>query len=137
MQAYATAERPATGQRLVALDPIPPASRRQDFSGGESETALLDLVFGRLADLVADRVLARIAATEDTHAGEWMNAHDAAAYLGIHRDTLRKLAAQRSIPVHQDGPRAASSTSAENELDDWRRSAQATHATAASLRAAS
>ena len=95
MQAYATVERPTTGQRLRALDPMPPASRRQDFTGGESETDLLDLLLGRLADLVADRLLARTAPTGEAHAGEWMDAHDAAAYLGIHRDTLRKLAAQR------------------------------------------
>jgi hypothetical protein len=44
MQAYATVERLATGQRLRALDPIPLASRRHDLSGGESEAVLLDLV---------------------------------------------------------------------------------------------
>jgi excisionase family DNA binding protein len=136
MQAYATVERPVTGQRLRALDPMPPASRRQDFTGGDSETDLLDLLLGRLADLVADRLLARTAATEDAHAGEWMDAHDAAAYLGIHRDTLRKLATQRSIPVHQDGPRCKLYFR-RDELDDWRRSTPATRRTAASLRAAS
>jgi excisionase family DNA binding protein len=65
-----------------------------------------------------------------------MDAHDAASYLGMHRDTLRKLAAQRSIPVHQDGPRCKLYFRRE-ELDDWRQSALAARRTAASLRAAS
>jgi excisionase family DNA binding protein len=136
MQAYATVEPPTTGQRLRAVDPMPPASGRQDFTGGDSDTALLDGLLGRLADLVADRLLARTAATKDAHAGEWLDAHDAAAYLGMHRDTLRKLAAQRSIPVHQDGPRCKLYFR-RDELDDWRRSTPATRRTAASLRAAS
>jgi excisionase family DNA binding protein len=65
-----------------------------------------------------------------------MDAHEAAAYLGIHRDTLRKLAAQRSIPVHQDGPRRKLYFR-RDELDEWRRSTPTMRSTAASLRAAS
>jgi excisionase family DNA binding protein len=48
-----------------------------------------------------------------------MDAHEAAAYLGMHRDTVRKLATQRSIPVHQDGPRCKLYIR-RDELDAWR-----------------
>lgn len=114
MQAYATAERPARGQRLRILDSISPARQ------GPSEGALLDQLLGRLADLVAERLMERgDARTQE--ADDWMDARGAAAYLGIHRDTLRKLAAQRAIPVHQDGPRCKLYFRRE-ELDDWRRS---------------
>jgi excisionase family DNA binding protein len=65
-----------------------------------------------------------------------MDAHVAAAYLGIHRDTLRKLAAQRAIPVHQDGPRCKLYFR-RGELDEWRQSGPARRRTAASLRAVS
>jgi excisionase family DNA binding protein len=49
-----------------------------------------------------------------------MDASKAAAYLGMHRDTLRKLAAQRAVPVHQDGP-GCKLYFRRDELDDWRR----------------
>ena len=136
MQAYATVEQPTTGQRLRAADPMPPASSRQAFAGCDSETVLLDLMLGRLEDLVADRLMTRTAATEYAHPGDWTDAHGAAAYLGMHRDTLRKLAAQRSVPVHQDGPRCKLYFR-RDELDDWRRSTPATRRPAAGLRAAS
>ena len=81
---------------------------------------MLDQLLGRLADLVAERLLeSSDACTRD--ADEWMDARRAAAHLGIHRDTLRKLAAQRAIPVHQDGPRCKLYFR-RDELDDWRRS---------------
>jgi excisionase family DNA binding protein len=88
---------------------------------------------GRLADLVADRLLELIAATPDPQASDWMDARSAAGYLGIHRDTLRKLAAQRAIPVHQDGPRCKLYFR-RDELDDWRRSARPSRTRAARLR---
>ena len=134
MKAYVTAEASTSGQRLRILDSTPAASGRREIGQVESETALLDLVLGRLADLVADRLLASNAAAQEPQVGDWMDAHEASAYLGVHRDTLRKLAAQRSIPVHQDGPRCKLYFS-RGELDDWRRSTPSCR-TAASLRAA-
>ena len=53
-----------------------------------------------------------------------MDARAAAEYLRIHRDTLRKLAAERAVPVHQDGPGCKLFFRRE-ELDDWRRSSGA------------
>lgn len=46
----------------------------------------------------------RTEAKSSDHASERLDARGAAEYLGVHRDTLRKLAAQRAIPTHQDGP---------------------------------
>jgi excisionase family DNA binding protein len=51
---------------------------------------------------------------------EWMDARSAAEYLGVHRDTLRKLAAERAVPVHQDGP-GCKLYFRRDELDEWRR----------------
>lgn len=116
MQAYATAERPAQDQRLRILDSTSPIPAHQS----PPEGALLDQLLGRLADLVAERLLERSDACIHD-ADEWMDARGAATYLGIHRDTLRKLAAQRAIPVHQDGPRCKLYFR-RDELDDWRKS---------------
>ena len=53
-----------------------------------------------------------------------------------YRDTLRKLAARRAIPSHQDGPRCRLYFQ-RDELDEWRRSARPTGSDAAQLRAVS
>lgn len=133
MQAYATKERPATGQLLRTLDPTP-AQLRQACIGGDSEAALLDQLLGRLANLVADRLLERTAAAPDAIASDWFDARGAAEYLGVHRDTVRKLAAQRAIPAHQDGPRCKLYFR-RDELDAWRCSARPTSTRASRLRA--
>jgi excisionase family DNA binding protein len=52
-----------------------------------------------------------------------LDARGAAEYLGVHRDTLRKLAAQRAIPTHQDGP-GCKLYFRRDELDEWRRTAR-------------
>jgi len=57
-------------------------------------------------------------------ADDWMDARGAAAYLDIHRDTLRKLAAERAVPVHQDGP-GCKLYFHRDELDEWRRTSRA------------
>lgn len=51
--------------------------------------------------------------------GEWLDSRTAAEYLGVHRDTLRKLAAERAIPVHQDG-RGCKLFFRRADLDEWR-----------------
>jgi excisionase family DNA binding protein len=114
MQAYVTAERPAE-QRLRVLDLTPSTAAHQ----APFEGALLDQLLGRLADLVAERLMERNEASPSR--AEWMDARTAAAYLGVHPDTLRKLAAQRAIPFHQDGPRCKLYFR-HDELDDWRKS---------------
>ncbi|MGN6869286.1 MAG: helix-turn-helix domain-containing protein [Solirubrobacteraceae bacterium] len=65
----------------------------------------------------------RTDARTSEQASEWLDARGAAEYLGVHRDTLRKLAAQRAIPTHQDGP-GCKLFFRRDELDEWRRSAR-------------
>jgi len=131
MQAYATSERLPLGDQLHTLDRT---STQTAATAGDSDRALIDQILGRLADLVVDRLMQCSAASHSDHAGAWLDARGAAEYLGIHRDTLRKLAAQRAIPTHQDGPRCKLYFR-QDELEQWRRSARPTHAAAAVLRA--
>jgi|SRR5579884_823963 len=119
MQAYATTKRLAPAEQFRVLDP---PSVRHSFEADSSSNALLDQLLVRLADLVVERLTERSSASTSDHVSEWMDARGAAEYLGIHRDTLRKLAAQRSIPSHQDGPRCKLYFRRE-ELDNWRQSA--------------
>ncbi len=99
MQAYATAERLSPESRPRHLDPLP----RARSEGAEIYLAALDVLLGRLADLVVERVMER-PTVANRPVQEWLDARSAAEYLGVHRDTLRKLAAERAVPVHQDGP---------------------------------
>lgn len=72
----------------------------------DADGSMLDAVIDRLADRVAQRlaiVLERGTPAEASD-NEWLDSRHAADYLGIHRDTLRKLAAERAIPSEQDGP---------------------------------
>jgi excisionase family DNA binding protein len=120
MQAYANA------QRLIQTTPL---SRSQSTSDPESvrnaaDTAVIEQLLVRLADLVVDRLTARTEASTESAQDDWMDARAAADYLGIHRDTLRKLAAERAVPVHQDGP-GCKLYFRRDELDDWRRSSNA------------
>jgi excisionase family DNA binding protein len=88
------------------------------------DSALIDQLLGRLADLVVDRLAARSRAETEQPPDEWMDARAAAVYLGVHRDTLRKLSAERAVPVHQDGP-GCKLYFRRDELDEWRRSGRA------------
>jgi excisionase family DNA binding protein len=133
MQAYAAAERLPSDNRLRASNLTSRALSGEASTAGESERALVDLILGRLADLVVDRLVERTAANNGDHADEWLDARSAAEYLGVHRDTLRKLAAQRAIPVHQDG-RGCKLYFRRDELDEWRRSARSMRAATAVLR---
>jgi excisionase family DNA binding protein len=51
---------------------------------------------------------------------EWLDCRHAAEYLGLHRDSLRKLAAGRAIPSEQDGP-GCKLYFRRGDLDAWRR----------------
>jgi excisionase family DNA binding protein len=82
---------------------------------------VLDAVIAELAERVAAAVVSRLGATQDQDAAEWLDSREAAAYLGVHRDTLRKLAAERAIATHQDGP-GCKLFFRRSELDEWRRS---------------
>jgi excisionase family DNA binding protein len=117
MQAYATAERLTLGEHVYR-------SRPKSDTGSPCsapDTALVDQLLGRLADLVVDRLMARTEASVNSSEGDWMDTRAAASYLGIHRDTLRKLAAARIVPVHQDGP-GCKLYFRRDQLDEWRRS---------------
>ncbi len=73
---------------------------------------------------MADRLAAAanaLAAPRSSREDEWLDSRHAAEYLGIHRDTLRKLAAERAIPTEQDGP-DCKLYFRRSDLDAWRRS---------------
>lgn len=82
--------------------------------------ALVTQLVNQFADRVAAAVAQRLAhgATRDD---EWYDSRHAAEYLGVHRDTLRKLAAERTIPAEQDGP-GCKLYFRRSDLDTWRRS---------------
>lgn len=81
-------------------------------------SGLLDEFIFQLAERVAARIAVQVPDPADNH-GEWLDSRHAAEYLGIHRDTLRKLAAERAIPSEQDGP-GCKLWFRRSDLDAWR-----------------
>jgi excisionase family DNA binding protein len=67
-------------------------------------------------------VATRLAAPPRDGAHEWLDTRRAAEYLGIHRDSLRRLAAERTIPTEQAGP-GCKLYFKRSDLDSWRCSA--------------
>lgn len=96
MQAYASANTARPFQLRVLESPLPGAP----VAAG---AGVLDELLGQLADLVADRVAMRVAAPRRDEKDEWLDTRRAAEYLGIHRDSLLRLAAARAIPIEQAG----------------------------------
>ena len=129
MQAYDTASRLVPGERPRNQAPM----LRQVDSGDDLSRVVIDQLLSRLADLISERLVGRLADTSERKAEEWMDARSAAEYLGLHRDTVRKLAAERSLPAHQDGP-GCKLFFRRGELDEWR---QASHPRWSQLRAVS
>ena len=87
-----------------------------------AESSLLDALIDQLARRLAERLAAatsRSQAGEPNGEDEWLDSRHAAAYLGVHRDTLRKLAAERAIPSEQDGPNCKLYFR-RSDLDSWR-----------------
>lgn len=83
--------------------------------------SIVDVLLDRLAERVAAAVVAQIGSGVVNPTDDWLDSRQAAEYLGLHRDTLRRLAAARAISSEQNGHgcklffrRAA--------LDEWRRS---------------
>ncbi len=118
MQAYATAEPvpPTWELRAVPSNPQPRTVDEVDTL----RNRLLDELIGQLADEIADRVAARIVAGQPARDG-WLDTRGAAAYLGVHRDTIRRLAAESVLPAQQAGARCKLYFR-RRDLDDWRSS---------------
>lgn len=81
----------------------------------------VELLLAHLADLVAERLTTRLGATAD--ADEWLDTRAAAAYLGVHRDTVRRLAAEKVVPSEQEKP-GCKLFFRRSDLDAWRCSDQ-------------
>ncbi len=134
MSAYATAQ-PARAIQLARPDSLlraheaapAEADRRIEAARARPTTALpgRDSLVEALIDDIAERVAASVAAKladiDGASTPEWLDSRDAADYLGVHRDTLRKLAAERAIPTHQDGP-GCKLFFRRSDLDEWRQS---------------
>jgi excisionase family DNA binding protein len=117
MTAYAAAEKPGLNRQPTLRNtgvstPVPTET-------AASGAALLDQLVLQLADLVADRLIERSRTEQATSTVAWLDTKQAGEYLGVHRDTIRKLAAERVIPTHQDGPGCKLYFRRE-ELDEWR-----------------
>lgn len=116
MAAYATAKRTSWSDQVhllptrrspASLRPVRPA-----------DGAALDAILVQLADLVAERLAARLAAAKPND-GEWLDTRDAAEYLGVHCDNIRRLAAERAVPSEQEGP-GCKLFFRRSDLDAWR-----------------
>ena len=81
-------------------------------------SSLIEEFIGQLAERVAVR-LAEETISRATSTAEWLDSRHAAEYLGVHRDTLRKLAGERGIPSEQDGP-GCKLWFRRSDLDAWR-----------------
>ena len=97
MQAYSMAETGRSSQ--LHLVERPSALSLGATSDGN---AVLNQLLVQLADLVADRVAAELVAPARERADEWLDTRRA-EYLGIGRDSVRRLAAERAIPTEQAG----------------------------------
>jgi excisionase family DNA binding protein len=112
MQAYASAE-------TAPVAPVVPLRVFGSSSAAGAAGGVLDDLLAQLADLVADRIAVRLAGPRASGKDEWLDTRRAAEYLGIHRDSLRRLAAERAIPTEQ----AATGCKLyfkRSDLDAWR-----------------
>jgi len=78
-----------------------------------------------LADRVAERVSSRLS-EQRNDLDRWLTTREAAEYLAMHPDTLRKLAAARTISSVQDGPGCVRHFRL-SDLDTWRESGGRSH----------
>ena len=117
MQAYASAEM-ATPVELRPFD------FRPTTTGSTSKAAPhgfdFDELLSQLADLVAARIVERLPRPDNAGTDDWLDTRGAAEYLGIHRDSLRRLAAERTIPAEQAGA-GCKLFFRRSDLDAWRR----------------
>ena len=108
--------------------------RQQDGSDVMAGVEILDQLLDAVAARVAAAITARLT-TETERDDEWLDSRHAAEYLGVHRDTLRKLAAERAIEHEQDGP-GCKLYFRRSHLDAWRRTGGRPRHLASSLAAA-
>ena len=125
MAAYATPQREFSDRALrLAEDPRPTrrAAKAPDASEWNelTELGIVEHLVDRLAEKVAAIIAERLSVPDD-RTDEWFDSRNADEYLGVHRDTLRKLAAERAIPMEQDGP-GCKLYFRRSDLDVWRRS---------------
>jgi excisionase family DNA binding protein len=128
MQAYASTELHPNG------NPLPRSIAGEVATRPVADRSLIEHLLGQIADLVVDRLAERTKVEAGDRAVRWLDVRGAADYLGIHPDTLRKLAAQRAIPTHQHGPRCKLFF-LRGELDEWRLAAKPVHSRTPRLRA--
>ena len=122
MQAYASAEMaPAAELRLIDRHPTISANASPTATGN----VIVDELLSHLADLVAARVIDRVRRDRTSAADEWLDTRGASEYLGIHRDSLRRLAAERAIPAEQAGA-GCKFFFRRSDLDVWRHRGSAT-----------
>lgn len=99
MEAYATAVTAPIAQLRVLERPVSPTAA----PSATGENLILNELLGQLADLVAERVAARLREPQRGPADGWLDTRHAAEYLGIGRDSVRRLAAEGSLPTEQAG----------------------------------
>jgi integrase len=114
MSAYANLPKP---RALLELGPAPhqgPESRPErgwpgrSSIGGTEAAGLVDALVERLAQRVATRS-ERLREHHVDAVDEWLDSRQAAEYLGLHRNTLRRLAAGRATPSSRTVAAASSS----------------------------
>ena len=116
MQAYASAEiAPAAEFRVIDRHPTISGSTSQAATGN----VVFDELLAHLAEIVAAKVIDRLARQETT-ADDWLDTRGASEYLGIHRDSLRRMAAEGVIPAEQAGA-GCKLFFRRSDLDAWRR----------------
>jgi excisionase family DNA binding protein len=98
-----------------------PSRLRFDGNGPtQDQTTILDQILDQLAARVADQITARLAAVDKPPADRWLDSRGAADYLGISRDTVRRLAAEGSLSTEQAGANCKLFFR-RSDLDSWRR----------------
>ena len=83
--------------------------------------ALDDDALEALAERLAPRLAGKLVPAQRSEDG-WLDAKQAAAYIGLSSHALHKLTAARAIPFEQDGP-GCKTWFKRSELDAWRRGA--------------
>ena len=131
MAAYASHQReslahvrPNQSARSRLATVVAPEFRQEAIRGwADDRESASAAVIGQLVDQLAEQIAIALAErldTDERDGDDWLDSRHAAEYLGVHRDTLRKLAAERAIPSEQDGP-GCKLYFRRSDLNTWRR----------------